>query len=194
MAAMGKVPRHEFVPVEVQPLAYANTPLPIGFDKTISQPFIVALMTDLLEVGAGDVVLEVGTGLGYRRNPSPSWRARFTASRSSRSSPSRPRWSATANVERNANGYHGWSEHALFDLGGDGGARPHSAAAHPPAQGRRPHGDPGRPARRPAARAGREAARRPPDHEGDPAGRFGSFSCCRGMATLIAGLRPRRVS
>jgi protein-L-isoaspartate(D-aspartate) O-methyltransferase len=48
MTAMGKVPRHEFVPVELQPYAYANIPLPIGFDKTISQPFIVALMTDLL--------------------------------------------------------------------------------------------------------------------------------------------------
>jgi protein-L-isoaspartate(D-aspartate) O-methyltransferase len=48
MTAMGKVPRHEFVPIELQPYAYANVPLPIGFDKTISQPFIVALMTDLL--------------------------------------------------------------------------------------------------------------------------------------------------
>jgi protein-L-isoaspartate O-methyltransferase len=47
MAAMGRVPRHEFVPLEFQPFAYANIPLPIGFDKTISQPFIVALMTDL---------------------------------------------------------------------------------------------------------------------------------------------------
>src|SRR5215467_7059133 len=46
MAAMGKVPRHKFVPVELQPYAYANIPLPIGFEKTISQPFIVALMTD----------------------------------------------------------------------------------------------------------------------------------------------------
>ena len=45
---MGKVPRHEFVPIELQPFAYAKIPLPIGFNKTISQPFIVALMTDLL--------------------------------------------------------------------------------------------------------------------------------------------------
>ena len=63
---LGQVPRHEFVRLEVQPLAYADTPLPSGFDKTISQPFIVALMTDLLDLQAGDVVLEIGTGLGYQ--------------------------------------------------------------------------------------------------------------------------------
>ena len=66
MEAMGKVPRHEFVPVEMQPYAYLNRPLPIGFDKTISQPFIVALMTDMLEIRKVDVVLEIGTGLGYQ--------------------------------------------------------------------------------------------------------------------------------
>src|SRR5512132_2995455 len=66
MAAMAKVPRHEFVPVELQPYAYANVPLPIGFEKTISQPFIVALMTDLLEIKPEDEVLEIGTGLGYQ--------------------------------------------------------------------------------------------------------------------------------
>jgi protein-L-isoaspartate(D-aspartate) O-methyltransferase len=66
MMAMGKVPRHEFVPIELRPYAYANIPIPIGFDKTISQPFIVALMTDLLDIGAEDTVLEIGTGLGYQ--------------------------------------------------------------------------------------------------------------------------------
>ena len=64
--ALGKVPRHEFVPVEIQPYAYLNRPLPIGFDKTISQPFIVALMTDMLDIRKDDVVLEIGTGLGYQ--------------------------------------------------------------------------------------------------------------------------------
>jgi len=63
---MGRVPRHTFVPAEVQPFAYLNTPLPIGHGKTISQPFIVALMTDLLDVHADTVVLEVGTGFGYQ--------------------------------------------------------------------------------------------------------------------------------
>ena len=64
MATLGKVPRHEFVPVELEPYAYANTPLPIGFGKTISQPFIVALMTDLLALDSDTSVLEIGTGLG----------------------------------------------------------------------------------------------------------------------------------
>jgi len=54
MQAIGKVPRHEFVPAELQPYAYANVPLPIGCDKTISQPFIVALMTDMLELNPKD--------------------------------------------------------------------------------------------------------------------------------------------
>ena len=64
--AMAKVPRHEFVPVEVQPYAYLNRPLPIGFDKTISQPLMVAVMTDLLELEPDDLVLEIGTGRGYQ--------------------------------------------------------------------------------------------------------------------------------
>lgn len=63
--AMGKVPRQEFVPFELRPYAYFDGPLPIGYDKTISQPFIAALMTDLLDAETGHRVLEVGTGLGY---------------------------------------------------------------------------------------------------------------------------------
>src|SRR3974377_1851277 len=66
LAAMRKVPRHRFVPSFLAPLAYQDTPLPIGFDKTISQPFIVALMTDLLAPEPHDSILEVGTGLGYQ--------------------------------------------------------------------------------------------------------------------------------
>ena len=66
MAAMAKVRRHDFVPVELRPIAYANTPLPIGCGKTVSQPFMVALMTDLLGIEEGDRVLEIGTGLGYQ--------------------------------------------------------------------------------------------------------------------------------
>lgn len=65
MEIMAKVPRHEFVPFEIRPGAYFDTPLPIGFEKTISQPFMVALMTDLLDVREDSIVLEVGTGLGY---------------------------------------------------------------------------------------------------------------------------------
>jgi protein-L-isoaspartate(D-aspartate) O-methyltransferase len=66
LAAMRRVPRHLFVPPELATLAYHDTPLPIGFDKTISQPFICALMTDLLAPGPQEAVLEIGTGLGYQ--------------------------------------------------------------------------------------------------------------------------------
>src|SRR5215207_6507967 len=66
MEALASVPRHAFVPAEVQSFAYLNSPLPIGHGKTISQPFIVALMTDLLQVESDSVVLEVGTGFGYQ--------------------------------------------------------------------------------------------------------------------------------
>lgn len=66
MQAMARVPRHLFVPAEMQPFAYEDTPLPIGWGKTISQPFIVALMTDLLELEEEDRALEIGTGLGYQ--------------------------------------------------------------------------------------------------------------------------------
>ena len=66
MAAMGSVPREAFVPRVVQHLAYRNTPLPIEAGQTISQPLIVALMTDLLEPQAQHTVLEVGTGSGYQ--------------------------------------------------------------------------------------------------------------------------------
>jgi protein-L-isoaspartate(D-aspartate) O-methyltransferase len=66
LAAMERVPRHAFVPAPLLRYAYSDTPLPIGFDKTISQPFIVAVMTDLLEPQPQDVALEVGTGLGYQ--------------------------------------------------------------------------------------------------------------------------------
>ena len=65
-AAMLKVPRHQFVPQQFIPMAYQDNPLPIGFDKTISQPFIAAMMMDVIDVQAGDKVLEVGTGYGYQ--------------------------------------------------------------------------------------------------------------------------------
>lgn len=64
--AIRKVPRHEFVPARLRSLAYRNQPLPIGEDQTISQPYIVALMTDLAELGPESIVLEVGTGSGYQ--------------------------------------------------------------------------------------------------------------------------------
>ncbi len=66
LRAMREVPRHLLVPEEVRARAYENVPLPIGYEQTISQPYIVALMTDLLDVEPGDKVLEVGTGSGYQ--------------------------------------------------------------------------------------------------------------------------------
>jgi protein-L-isoaspartate(D-aspartate) O-methyltransferase len=120
MAAIGKVPRHEFVPVELQPFAYANIPLPIGFDKTISQPFIVALMTDLLDLSPEDAVLEIGTGLGYQAAILAELARKVYSieliEELGQQAAQRLRRQGCSNVElRIANGYHGWSEHAPFD-------------------------------------------------------------------------------
>jgi protein-L-isoaspartate(D-aspartate) O-methyltransferase len=120
MTAMDKVPRHEFVPVELQPYAYANIPLPIGFDKTISQPFIVALMTDLLDLTANDVVLEIGTGLGYQaailgQLARKVYSIEIIEELASQAK-QRLNRHGVSNVEiRIGNGYHGWSEHSPFD-------------------------------------------------------------------------------
>ena len=80
-----RVPRHLFVPVQLAPFAYHDTPLPIGFDETISQPFISALMTDLLAPEPHEVVLEIGTGLGYQTAVAQNLRLKSGASRLSRS-------------------------------------------------------------------------------------------------------------
>src|SRR5438046_1541831 len=120
MAAMAKVPRHEFVPVELQPYAYANIPLPIGFEKTISQPFIVALMTDLLDIGAEETVLEIGTGLGYQAAILTQLARKVYSieiiEELASQAKQRLRQQGCTNIElKIANGYHGWSEHAPFD-------------------------------------------------------------------------------
>jgi protein-L-isoaspartate(D-aspartate) O-methyltransferase len=120
LAAMAKVPRHEFVPIELQAYAYANIPLPIGFDKTVSQPFIVALMTDLLEVGADDTVLEIGTGLGYHAAILAQLAGKVysveVVDELAQQAKQRLERQGCGNVEvKIANGYYGWSEHAPFD-------------------------------------------------------------------------------
>src|SRR5215471_19291795 len=118
--AMAQVPRHEFVPIEVQQYAYLNRPIPIGFDKTISQPMMVAVMTDLLELNPDDVVLEIGTGLGYQSAVlAELGRSVYSieiidelAQRAIR----RLKQQGYTNVEvRVGNGYAGWPEHAPFD-------------------------------------------------------------------------------
>ena len=120
LQAMAKVSRHEFVPIELQPYAYANVPLPIGFDKTISQPFIVALMTDLLELRPEDTVLEIGTGLGYQAAILAELAGRVFSieviEELAQHAKRRLRRQGYTNIElRIANGYHGWAEHAPFD-------------------------------------------------------------------------------
>jgi len=120
LRAMAKVPRHEFVPLEVQPYAYLNRPLPIGFDKTISQPFMVAVMTDLLELKTDDVVLEIGTGLGYQSAVLAELAGRVytveIVDELAQRAVQRLKREGYTNVEvRVGNGYFGWPEHAPFD-------------------------------------------------------------------------------
>jgi len=120
MAALGKVPRHEFVPVELQPFAYANVPLPIGFGKTISQPFIVGLMTDLLAIDAGDAVLEIGTGLGYQAAVLAELAQKVYSveilEELANQAKQRLRQQKYTNIEfKIGNGYYGWPEHAPYD-------------------------------------------------------------------------------
>ncbi len=120
MAAMGRVPRHLFVPLRVRPFAYQNRPLPIAHGQTISQPYIVALMTDLLQVGPDSVVLEVGTGSGYQAAVLAELvRQVYTIEIiPGLAEPAKERFSTPqyANVQvRTGDGYYGWEEAAPFD-------------------------------------------------------------------------------
>jgi protein-L-isoaspartate(D-aspartate) O-methyltransferase len=120
MAAMAKVPRHEFVPALERRNAYANRPLPIGMGQTISQPFIVALMTDLMEVKPGDRVLEVGTGSGYQAALLAELAATVytieIVEPLAREAAERLKRLGYHNVvTKSGDGYQGWPEHAPFD-------------------------------------------------------------------------------
>jgi protein-L-isoaspartate(D-aspartate) O-methyltransferase len=120
LTAMTKVPRHEFVPLEVQPYAYLNRPLPLGFDKTISQPLMVAVMTDLLDVKPDDVALEIGTGLGYQSAVLAELAGKVytveVIDELAQQAVQRLKREGYTNVEvRVGNGYFGWPEHAPFD-------------------------------------------------------------------------------
>ena len=117
---MAEVPRHEFVPENVRDLAYRNRPLPIGHGQTISQPYIVALMTDLLEVQIGSKVLEVGTGSGYQAAVLAELGAKvFTIEiiePLGQLAKERLKRLGYGNVKtRISDGYYGWKEHAPFD-------------------------------------------------------------------------------
>ena len=117
---MGEVPRHEFVLEEFRHFGYADDPLPIGYEKTTSQPFIVALMLDLLNVKADDAVLEIGTGLGYQagilsRLTAQVYSMEIIEELASDAIQRLDRF-GFSNVEiRVGNGYYGWPDHAPFD-------------------------------------------------------------------------------
>jgi protein-L-isoaspartate(D-aspartate) O-methyltransferase len=120
LEVMGFLPRHEFVPDRLQGEAYADRPLPIGFGQTISHPFIVAIMTDLLRVGKNDVVLEIGTGSGYQAAVLAHLIRRVYTIEIipglAESAADRLRRLGYSNIEtRVGDGYYGWEEAAPFD-------------------------------------------------------------------------------
>ncbi len=120
MEIMGKVARHEFVPIELRHLAYHDNPLPIGFEKTVSQPFIVAFMTDLLALEPDYRVLEIGTGLGYQAAVLAELVETVYSVEviEELAAAARTRLSGLGYdnvVTKVGNGYYGWPEHAPFD-------------------------------------------------------------------------------
>jgi protein-L-isoaspartate(D-aspartate) O-methyltransferase len=120
LAAMERTPRHRFVPEEQRRYAYHNRPLPIGYGQTISQPFIVALMTDLLEVKPGDRVLELGTGSGYQAALLAEMGMQVYSIEIVEPLATRASQTLEAlyphHVEvRHGDGYYGWEAHAPFD-------------------------------------------------------------------------------
>jgi len=121
MAALARVPRHEFVPDSQKRYAYENRPLPIGYGQTISQPYIVALMTDLAGVGPQARALEVGTGSGYQAAVLAELAQRVYSieiiPELAAEAEQRLRRLGYDRVEtRQGDGYYGWGEAAPFDL------------------------------------------------------------------------------
>ena len=120
LQAMTDVPRHKFVPKNLQAFAYADNPLPIGLDQTISQPYIVAAMTELLDPQPDHVVFEVGTGSGYQAAIlSPLVKHVYTVEivpELGEMAAARLKELGYDNVTvRVGDGYAGWPEHAPFD-------------------------------------------------------------------------------
>ena len=119
LAAMAKVPRHRFVPTEQVDYAYRDHPLPIGYGQTISQPFIVALMTEHLAIQRGDRVLEIGTGSGYQAavlaeltNNVYTVEIIEALGRRAAATLEELGYDVSARI---SDGYYGWPEHAPFD-------------------------------------------------------------------------------
>jgi protein-L-isoaspartate(D-aspartate) O-methyltransferase len=119
-AALLRVRRHLFVPAPLAAVAYHDTPLPIGFDKTVSQPFIAALMTDLLDPQPDDSILEVGTGLGFQAAvlaelAGQVWTVEVVEEFASHAEARLRQLGYKNVVVRVGDGSKGWSEHAPFD-------------------------------------------------------------------------------
>jgi protein-L-isoaspartate(D-aspartate) O-methyltransferase len=129
--ALLTVPRHLFVPQQLMLMAYQDTPLPIGFDKTLSQPFIGAVMIDLLAIEPNDRVLEVGTGLGYQAAVMAEMGARVWSVEvvEEFAEGATARFAALGHdvAVRVGDGSRGWSDHAPFDA-----VLVTAAAAEPP--------------------------------------------------------------
>jgi protein-L-isoaspartate(D-aspartate) O-methyltransferase len=120
LEVLGRIPRHLFVPEDKRRFAYEDRPLPIGYGQTISQPYIVALMTDLLAVDDDDVILEIGTGSGYQAAVlSPLAKRVYTIEivpALAVAAGKRLRRLGFDNVTvRQGDGYYGWREYAPFD-------------------------------------------------------------------------------
>lgn len=120
LAVMEKVPRHELVPERLRSQAYSDTPLPIGFDQTISQPYIVAFMTEQLEPQPTDRVLEIGTGSGYQAAVlaelvNAVYTIEIIEPLAQRAEADLQRLGYTNIFVRAGDGYQGWPEAAPFD-------------------------------------------------------------------------------
>jgi len=120
IAAMAKVPREQFLPDDTRFLAFRNCPAPIGHGQTISQPYIVALMTDLLDIGPDSTVLEVGTGSGYQAAVLAELASQVYSleiiAPLAQLAEERLHRLGYGNVQvRQGDGYEGWADHAPFD-------------------------------------------------------------------------------
>jgi protein-L-isoaspartate(D-aspartate) O-methyltransferase len=120
LAAIRTVPRHEFVPPDQQVYAYINTPLPIGYDQTISQPSIVGLMTELIVPREGKRVLEVGTGSGYQAAVLAEagcrvWTIEIFEALAKQARERLARLGYRSVTVRHGDGYAGWPEEAPFE-------------------------------------------------------------------------------
>lgn len=120
LAAMAKVPRREFVPPDIISSTYENEPLPIGHGQTISQPYLVALMSDLLQLDPQDVILEIGTGSGYQTAVLASlvrrvYSIEVVPELAEKAAARLDRLGYDRVETRWGDGYHGWPEHAPYD-------------------------------------------------------------------------------